>query len=213
MRLILLGPPGAGKGTQAEKIAKEFNIPHISTGDIFRANIKNETELGVKAKQYIDNGELVPDSVVVAIVEDRIKQDDTKNGFLLDGFPRTENQALALDEVLTESDISLDAVINIKVDSQVLVSRITGRRICKDCGATYHIEFNPPAEEGVCDLCGGELYQRSDDNEDTVQNRIDVYNKQTAPLIEYYSKQDLIKTIDGEQAIDKVFTDIVKKLG
>jgi len=213
MRLILLGPPGAGKGTQAEKIAKEFNIPHISTGDIFRANIKNETELGIKAKQYIDNGELVPDSVVVAIVEDRIKQDDTKNGFLLDGFPRTENQALALDEVLNELGISLDAVINIKVDSQVLVSRITGRRICKDCGATYHIEFNPPAEEGVCDLCGGELYQRSDDNEDTVQNRIDVYNKQTAPLIEYYSKQDLIITIDGEQAIDKVFTDIVKKLG
>jgi adenylate kinase len=213
MRLILLGPPGAGKGTQAEKIAKEFNIPHISTGDIFRANIKNETELGLKAKQYIDNGELVPDSVVVAIVEDRIKQDDTKNGFLLDGFPRTENQALALDEVLNESEISLDAVINITVDSKVLVSRITGRRICKDCGATYHIEFNPPAEEGVCDLCGGELYQRSDDNEDTVQNRIDVYNKQTAPLIEYYSKQDLIKTIDGEQAIDKVFTDIVKKLG
>jgi len=213
MRLILLGPPGAGKGTQAEKIAKEYNIPHISTGDIFRANIKNETKLGLKAKQYIDNGELVPDSVVVAIVEDRIKQDDTKNGFLLDGFPRTENQALALDEVLNELGISLDAVINIKVDSQVLVSRITGRRICKDCGATYHIEFNPPAEEGVCDLCGGELYQRSDDNEDTVQNRIDVYNKQTAPLIEYYSKQDLIKTIDGEQAIDKVFTDIVKKLG
>lgn len=213
MRLILLGPPGAGKGTQAEKIAKEFNIPHISTGDIFRANIKNETELGLKAKQYIDNGELVPDSVVVAIVEDRIKQDDTKNGFLLDGFPRTENQALALGEVLRKSEISLDAVINIKVDSQVLVSRITGRRICKDCGATYHIEFNTPAEEGICDLCGGELYQRSDDNEDTVQNRIDVYNKQTAPLIEYYSKQDLIKTIDGEQAIDKVFTDIVKKLG
>jgi adenylate kinase len=213
MRLILLGPPGAGKGTQADKIAKEYNIPHISTGDIFRANIKNETELGLKAKQYIDNGELVPDSVVVAIVEDRIKQDDTKNGFLLDGFPRTENQALALDEVLKEIGISLDAVININVDSQILVSRITGRRICKDCGATYHIEFNPPAEEGVCDLCGGELYQRSDDNEDTVQNRIDIYNKQTAPLIEYYSKQDLIKTIDGEQAIDKVFTDIVKKLG
>jgi adenylate kinase len=213
MRLILLGPPGAGKGTQAEKIANEYNIPHISTGDIFRANIKNETKLGLKAKQYIDNGELVPDSVVVAIVEDRIKQDDTRNGFLLDGFPRTENQALALDDVLNEMEISLDAVINIKVDPQILVSRITGRRICKDCGATYHIEFNPPAEKGVCDLCGGELYQRSDDNEDTVQNRIDVYNKQTAPLIEYYSKQDLIKTIDGEQAIDKVFTDIVKKLG
>jgi adenylate kinase len=213
MRLILLGPPGAGKGTQADKIAKEYNIPHISTGDIFRANIKNETELGLEAKQYIDNGELVPDTVVVAIVEDRIKQDDTENGFLLDGFPRTENQALALDDVLKEMNISLDAVININVDSQILVSRITGRRICKDWGATFHVEFNPPAEEGVCDLCGGELYQRSDDNEDTVQNRIDVYNKQTAPLIEYYSKQDLIKTIDGEQAIDKVFTDIVKKLG
>ena len=213
MRLILLGPPGAGKGTQADKIAKEYNIPHISTGDIFRANIKNETELGLKAKQYIDNGELVPDSVVVAIVEDRIQQDDAENGFLLDGFPRTENQALALDQALEEMEISLDAVININVDSQILVSRITGRRICKDCGATYHVEFNPPAEKGVCDLCGGELYQRSDDNEDTVQNRIDVYNKQTAPLIEYYSKQDLIKTIDGEQAINKVFTDIVKKLG
>lgn len=213
MRLILLGPPGAGKGTQADKIAKEYNIPHISTGDIFRANIKKETELGLKAKQYIDNGELVPDSVVVAIVEDRIKQDDTENGFLLDGFPRTENQALALDAALKDMSIALDAVINIDVDSKILVTRITGRRICKDCGATFHVEFNPPAEEGVCDQCGGELYQRSDDNEDTVQNRIDVYNKQTAPLIEYYSKQDLIKSIDGEQNIDKVFTDIVKKLG
>jgi len=213
MRLILLGPPGAGKGTQADKIAKEYNIPHISTGDIFRANIKNETELGIKAKQYIDNGELVPDSVVVAIVEDRIKQEDTKNGFLLDGFPRTENQALALDAVLKEIGIDLDAVININVDSKILVSRITGRRICKNCGATFHVEFNPPAEEGLCDLCGGELYQRSDDNEKTVQNRIEIYNKQTAPLIEYYSKQDLIKTIDGEQAIDKVFTHIIEKLG
>lgn len=213
MRLILLGPPGAGKGTQADKIAGKYDIPHISTGDIFRANIKNETELGLKAKQYIDNGELVPDSLVVSIVEDRLKQDDTANGFLLDGFPRTENQALALDEVLVNMDIELNAVINIDVDSKILVSRITGRRICKECGATFHVEFNPPAESGVCDHCGGELYQRSDDNEDTVQNRIDVYKNQTAPLIEYYSKKDLIKTIDGEQGIDQVFTDIVKNLG
>lgn len=213
MRLILLGPPGAGKGTQADKIAGKYDIPHISTGDIFRANIKNETELGLKAKQYIDNGELVPDSLVVSIVEDRLKQDDTANGFLLDGFPRTENQALALDEVLVNMDIELNAVINIDVDSKILVSRITGRRICKECGATFHVEFNPPAESGVCDHCGGELYQRSDDNEDTVQNRIDVYKNQTAPLIEYYSKKDLIKTIDGEQGIDQVFTDIVKTLG
>lgn len=213
MRLILLGPPGAGKGTQAERIASKYDIPHISTGDIFRANIKNKTELGIKAKQYIDNGELVPDSLVVSIVEDRIMQDDTKNGFLLDGFPRTEAQALALDEVLKKNDISLDAVICINVDSEILVSRITGRRICKECGATFHVTFNPPKKTDICDLCNGELYQRSDDNEETVQNRIDVYNKQTAPLIEYYTKKDLIKSIDGEQEITEVFNQIVKEIG
>jgi adenylate kinase len=213
MRLILLGPPGAGKGTQAERIAEKYDIPHISTGDIFRANIKNKTELGIKAKQYIDNGELVPDSLVVSIVEDRIMQDDTKNGFLLDGFPRTEAQALALDEVLKKNDISLDAVICINVDSEILVSRITGRRICKECGATFHVTFNPPKKTDICDLCNGELYQRSDDNEETVQNRIDVYNKQTAPLIEYYTKKDLIKSIDGEQEITEVFNQIVKEIG
>jgi adenylate kinase len=212
MRLILLGPPGAGKGTQAKKIAEKYNIPHISTGDIFRANIKNETELGVKAKEYIDSGELVPDSIVVAIVEDRLQADDAKNGFLLDGFPRTVKQAEALDDVLSNMNTSLDHVLNIEVDSDILVKRITGRRICKDCGATYHIEFNKPSEEGVCDVCGGELYQRSDDTKATVKNRINVYFEQTSPLINYYKRKDKLTTIDGEQAINEVFEEIIEKM-
>ncbi|MGM0378728.1 MAG: adenylate kinase, partial [Bacillota bacterium] len=197
MRVIFLGPPGAGKGTQATKIAKEYNIPHISTGDIFRKNIKNETELGKKAKEYIDKGDLVPDSLVVSIVADRLKEDDAKDGYLLDGFPRTLDQAKALDEVLEDMKTKLDVVINIEVNPSVLIKRITGRRICKDCGETYHIDFNPSKKEGVCDKCGGKLYQREDDNAETVKNRIDVYNKQTAPLIDYYSKVNLIETIDG----------------
>lgn len=213
MRLILLGPPGAGKGTQAKRISEKYDIPHISTGDIFRYNIKNETELGKKAKSYIDNGELVPDSLVVAIVEDRLKKDDAQEGFLLDGFPRTVAQAEALDRVLDEMNEALNSVINIKVDSSILVDRITGRRLCKDCGETYHIEFNPSTEEGVCDACGGELYQRSDDTADTVKNRISVYNDQTSPLIDYYTDQDNLVNIDGEQSIDDVFEEINRKLG
>jgi len=213
MRLILLGPPGAGKGTQAASIAEKYNIPHISTGDIFRANIKGGTELGKKAKSYIDNGELVPDEIVVAIVEDRLLQDDSKAGFLLDGFPRTVEQAKALDRALERMNCSLDCVLNIQVDPSVLVERAVGRRICKACGATYHIAFNPTKVEGVCDKCDGELYQRSDDNEETVSNRIQVYVDETSPLINYYTKQEIIANVDGQQDIDKVFVDIISALG
>ncbi|MEA1974961.1 MAG: adenylate kinase [Bacillota bacterium] len=210
MRLILLGPPGAGKGTQAEKITKKYKIPHISTGDIFRDNIKNETELGKVAKGYIDKGELVPDSVVSSIIEDRLLQEDTKNGFLLDGYPRTINQAIALDEILKRHNIELDFVVKIKVNLDILVNRVTGRRVCKECGATFHITLNPPTKSGICDLCNGELFQRSDDNDDTVMNRINVYIKQTAPLIEYYTNQNIIKVINGEQSVNDVFDEIIK---
>ncbi|MBN2796188.1 MAG: adenylate kinase [Clostridia bacterium] len=212
MRLILLGPPGAGKGTQAANIVTKYNLPHISTGDIFRANIKQGTELGTRAKAYMDKGELVPDSLVVELVEDRLSKDDTQVGFMLDGFPRTIYQAEALDAVLGNMGTSIDHVINIVVDPTVLVERAVGRRICKNCGATYHVSFNPPAEEGVCDKCSGELYQRSDDNEETVSNRISVYTNETAPLVEYYEKSGKIRTIDGLQDIDKVFSDIEKVL-
>jgi adenylate kinase len=212
MRLIFLGPPGAGKGTQADRISKKYQIPHISTGDIFRENIKNETELGVIAKNYIDNGELVPDSVVLSIIIDRIENDDTKNGFLLDGFPRTLKQAKDLDEILKTKNIEIDTVIKIKVDSDILVNRITGRRICKDCGATFHVMFNPPSKIGICDLCNGKLYQRSDDNDDTVRNRINIYKEQIVSLVEYYSNQNLIKIIDGERSIDDVFNQIVEEV-
>ncbi|MCT4565502.1 MAG: adenylate kinase [Maledivibacter sp.] len=213
MRLILLGPPGAGKGTQAAKIISKYNVPHISTGDIFRKNIKEGTELGKKAKEYMDKGLLVPDELVVAIVEDRLKEADCKNGFLLDGFPRTVNQAKALDEVLTNMNISLDRVINIKVDKEKLVERAIGRRICRDCGLAYHIKFNKSQDEGKCDSCGGELYQRNDDKEETVSKRIQVYLNETAPLIDYYSGKGIIEDIDGQQHIDKVFEEIVSALG
>ena len=213
MNLILLGPPGAGKGTQASGIVDKYNVPHISTGDIFRKNIKENTELGKKAKEYLDSGKLVPDELVVAIVEDRLKEDDTKKGFLLDGFPRTVFQAEALDKFLQSIDSKIDAVVNIEVDKSILVGRAVGRRICKNCGATFHIEFNPPRKSDICDVCGGELYQRSDDNEETVSKRIEVYLNETQPLIDYYKRQDILLTIDGEQDIKKVFQDIEKALG
>lgn len=213
MRLILLGPPGAGKGTQAAAIVEKYQIPHISTGDIFRYNIKQGTELGKKAKSYMDQGLLVPDEVVVEIVEDRLKKDDCKNGFLLDGFPRTVVQAEALDKVLEKMNVALDKVINIEVDKSILVDRAVGRRICKECGATFHVKYNPPAKADICDQCGGNLYQRDDDNEETVTKRIEVYLKETAPLTEYYSKQDKLVTIDGDKEISKVFEDIVTSLG
>lgn len=213
MRLILLGPPGAGKGTQAASISKQYDIPHISTGDIFRKNIKEGTELGKKATAYMDRGELVPDSLVVALVEDRLTWEDAKEGFLLDGFPRTIAQAEALDSVLDSMKCALNKVINIKVDSNILVERAVGRRICKNCGATYHIAFNPTKVESVCDQCSGELYQRNDDNEETVTNRIKVYEAETSPLIKYYTDKDVILNVDGQQDISKVFDDIKTALG
>lgn len=213
MRLVLLGPPGAGKGTQAAGIVEKYKIPHISTGDIFRKNIKEGTELGKKAKDYMDKGLLVPDELVVEIVKDRLTESDCSEGFLLDGFPRTVSQADSLNSELESMEIKLDKVINIDVSKEELIERAVGRRICKDCGATYHIKFNPTKTEGICDACGGELYQRDDDNEETVTKRIEVYIDQTQPLIDYYKEKGVLADIDGRQSIDKVFSDIVDTLG
>lgn len=213
MKLILLGPPGAGKGTQAETIKEKYSLVHISTGDIFRKNMKENTALGIKAKEYVDKGQLVPDEITIAMVEDRLKEEDVKDGFLLDGFPRSVNQAEALDEMLMEMNTGIDKVINIQVDKSILVDRAVGRRICRDCGATYHIKYNAPQKQGICDKCGGELYQRADDVEETVAKRIDVYEKETMPLVEYYTGKGNIVTIKGDQAIDKVFEEIQRALG
>ncbi|MBN2287539.1 MAG: adenylate kinase [Tissierellales bacterium] len=212
MRLMLLGPPGAGKGTQAESISKQFNIPHISTGDIFRQNIKNGTELGHKAQEFMNKGLLVPDELVVDLVKDRLSQEDCQNGFLIDGFPRTIPQADALDRELNNMGINLDRVINIQVDREILIERAVGRRVCKQCGAAYHIKFNPPKAEGICDKCGGELEQRKDDLEATVAKRIEVYLEQTEPLIAYYSRKGIIQNIDGTQEIKTVFNSILEGL-
>ncbi|MDD2447276.1 MAG: adenylate kinase [Tissierellia bacterium] len=212
MRLVLLGPPGAGKGTQASAIVKKYNIPHISTGDIFRSNIKEGTELGMKAKEYMDKGLLVPDEVVVSIVKDRLTHDDCANGFLLDGFPRTVNQGEALDTELSSMGLKLDRVVNIEADSNVLIERAIGRRICKECGATYHIKYNPPKAEGLCDIEGSTLYQRDDDVEETVATRINVYLEQTQPLIDYYKEKKLILNIDGMNSINDIFNSIVEGL-
>lgn len=212
MKLVILGPPGAGKGTQAEYIVDKYNIPHISTGDIFRENIKNNTELGKKAKSYMDKGLLVPDELVIALVEDRLNKDDAKNGFLLDGFPRTVAQAVSLDSILDKNNERLTKVINISVDPEILIERAVGRRVCKTCGMTYHVKFNPPKEDGICDKDGTKLIQRDDDTEETVKTRISVYFDQTAPLIDYYRAQNLLIDIDGAKDIDKVFEDIVTGL-
>ena len=213
MNLVLMGLPGAGKGTQAERIVEEYHIPHISTGDMFRAAMKEETPLGLEAKSYMDKGELVPDEVTIGIVRDRLAKDDCQKGFLLDGFPRTVAQAEALEALLAEMDRQLDYVINIEVDKSILMERLTGRRICKACGATYHLVFNPPANEGVCDRCGGELYQRADDNVETVQTRLDVNIQQSQPLITFYEGKGYLRNLDGQQPIDKVFADIEELLG
>ena len=213
MRILLMGPPGAGKGTQAEKLTEILNIPHISTGDMFRKAIKDQTDLGKQAKSFMDKGELVPDEVTVGIVKDRITEKDCGNGFLLDGFPRTVVQADALAKMLEDLGIKLDSVINVEVPYEELIGRLTGRRICRSCGATYHMIFNPPKDEGVCDKCGGELYQRDDDTEETAKNRLLVYEKQTAPLLEYYNNTGLLVNINGNQSMEEVLADILKVLG
>jgi adenylate kinase len=213
VNLVLMGLPGAGKGTQAERIVEKYKIPHISTGDMFRAAMKDETELGLKAKSFMDKGELVPDEVTIGIVQERLSKEDCQKGFLLDGFPRTVAQAEALEDILHGLNKKIDYCINIQVDLDSLMERLTGRRICKSCGATYHLVFNPPSKPGVCDRCGGELYQRADDNAVTVQNRLNVNIKQTKPLLDFYAAKGYLRNIDGEQAIDKVFGDIDSLLG
>jgi adenylate kinase len=213
MRAVLLGPPGAGKGTQAVRLVEKYNVPQISTGDIFRKNIKEGTELGKKAQEYMNSGLLVPDELVVDLVKDRLMQEDCANGYLLDGFPRTIFQAEELDKFLAENGQKLDAVINFEVSHDTLIVRLTGRRICKKCGAGYHIVNIPPKVEGICDKCGGELEQRKDDTVETAENRIVVYNESTAPLIDYYSKTGALMNFDAEKDPDVVFEEIVKELG
>lgn len=212
MNIILMGLPGAGKGTQASEIVKKYPIPHISTGDMFRKAIKEETDLGKEAKSYMDRGELVPDEVTIGIVRERLAEEDAKKGFLLDGFPRTVEQADALNEILSDFNRKVDAVINIEVAEEELMNRLTGRRICEVCGTTYHLVFNPPKVEGVCDLDGGKLYQREDDNPETVANRLSVNVKQTKPLLDFYENQGVLKNIDGSRQIDNVTEDVIQIL-
>jgi adenylate kinase len=213
VNLVLMGLPGAGKGTQAEQIVEKYKIPHISTGDMFRSAIKEGTDLGLQAKSFMDKGELVPDEVTIGIVRERLSKADCEEGFLLDGFPRTVPQAEALENILSELNRKIDFVINIDVEKELLMERLTGRRICKSCGSTYHLVFNPPAIEGVCDKCNGELYQRADDNEETVQNRLEVNLKQTKPLLDFYETKGYLRNINGQQDIRKVFADLEKLLG
>lgn len=212
MKIVLLGGPGAGKGTQAKQISEKYNIPHISTGDIFRQNIKNNTELGKEAKEYMDKGLLVPDGLVVNLVIDRLTQDDCKNGYIFDGFPRTIPQAEALDRALDLSGEKIDVVVNIEVQDESIVKRMSGRRACTKCGATYHVDHNPPKLEGICDVCGSQLILRDDDKPETVSKRLKVYHDQTAPLIEYYTNNDILFTVNGSQDINVVFEDIINNI-
>ena len=213
MRIIMLGAPGAGKGTQAKKIAEKYGIPHISTGDIFRANIKNGTELGKKAKTYMDQGLLVPDELTCDLVVDRIQQDDAKNGYVLDGFPRTIPQAECLTAALEKLGSKIDYAIDVDVPDENIVKRMSGRRACLTCGATYHIEHVPPKKEGICDVCGSELVLRDDDKPETVKNRLNVYHEQTQPLIDFYTEKGVLKTVDGTVPMEEVFAAITAILG
>ena len=213
MKIIMLGAPGAGKGTQAKQIAAKYSIPHISTGDIFRANIKNGTELGKKAKTFMDQGLLVPDELVVDLVVDRVNQEDCKNGYVLDGFPRTIPQAEALDKALSANGESVDYAINVEVPDENIINRMSGRRSCKDCGAIFHVQYNPPKKENCCDVCGGELILRDDDKAETVKKRLEVYHEQTAPLIAHYKEAGSLHEIDGTQDIKVVFEEIKSILG
>ncbi len=213
MNLILLGPPGGGKGTQAKLLMDRYKVPQISTGDILRDNLKRGTELGKQAKQFMDKGQLVPDAVVIGIIRDRLKKPDCNGGFMLDGFPRTVVQGEALDKVLADMSRKLDHVVSIEVPDEELVKRLTGRRTCRACGEGYHVMFKPPKKEGACDKCGGELYQRDDDNETTVRNRLSVYKKQTQPLIDYYGKKGLLREINGLGSIQEIFGRVSKVLG
>ncbi len=208
MNIILFGPPGAGKGTQAKKLVDLYGIPQISTGDILRANVSEGTKLGFAAKAYMDKGELVPDEVLIGIIKNRLKEPDCKRGFILDGYPRTVSQADALEVILDEIDKPLDIVLNLEVPHKKLIERISGRLICRNCGASYHRIFNQPKKEGICDICGDEIYQRSDDKEESVQNRLNVYKMQTQPLIDYYLKKGVLVTLEGNKDIDDVSEDI-----
>ena len=212
MKIIMLGAPGAGKGTQAKKIAAEYSIPHVSTGDIFRANIKEGTELGVKAKSYIDSGNLVPDEVTIAMLLDRIHQDDCKKGFVLDGFPRTIAQAVSLGEALDKLGEKIDYAVEVDVPDSAILNRMSGRRVCLSCGATYHIEFTPPTKENVCDSCEHELVIRDDDKPETVKKRLEVYHELTSPLVDYYDKHGILKKVDGTKLPEEVFSDIIAML-
>lgn len=209
MKIVMLGAPGAGKGTQAKQIAAKYGVPHISTGDIFRANLKEGTELGLKAKVYMDQGQLVPDSLTLELIMDRFSKDDCRNGYVLDGFPRTIPQAEALTKALKDNNDRLDYAIDVDVPDENIISRMSGRRACAKCGGTFHIKYNPTKAPGICDLCGGELYIRNDDKPEIVQKRLVAYHEQTQPLIDYYRNEGILKTVDGTQDVDKVFEDIV----
>ncbi len=213
MKIIMLGAPGAGKGTQAKMIADKYSVPHVSTGDIFRANIKNGTELGMEAKKYMDQGLLVPDELTVKILLDRVAQDDCKNGYVLDGFPRTIPQAEVLDKALAELGETIDYAINVDVPDENIINRMSGRRACLACGATYHMEHVPPKQEGICDRCGKELVLRDDDKPETVKNRLEIYHEQTQPLIDFYTEKGVLKTVDGTVPMKEVFDAIVAILG
>ncbi|MDD2258618.1 MAG: adenylate kinase [Bacilli bacterium] len=213
MRLLIMGPPGAGKGTHAKLLCKEYNIVHISTGDMFRTAIKLGTAEGMIAKQFIDKGNLVPDDIVIGIVREKIQENECNNGFLLDGFPRNIEQAKSLDIILDECGVKIDAVLNLQVSDDILIKRISGRRVCSKCGETYHVVNHPPKVEGICDVCGGNLVQRKDDTEETIKTRLKIYNKQTKPLLKYYEKQNLLKNLNGVEDINLLFNNIKKLLG